>query len=66
MVLDETGTFYRIEVELEKQNFKNNIMKYTLVPGVKVQVFILAGERTGLSYITSPFHNSIGQALQER
>ena len=66
VVLDETGTFYRIEVELEKQNFKNNIMKYTLVPGVKVQVFILAGERTVLSYITSPFHNSIGQALQER
>ena len=41
-------------------------MEYVLVPGIAVQVFILTGERTVLSYVTSPFHNSIGQALQER
>ena len=39
---------------------------YNLVPGIHVYVFILTGERTVLSYITTPFHNGIGQALQER
>lgn len=65
-VMDQTGTFYEIEVELQKQKFTNKIMEYKLIPGINVQIFILTGERTVLSYITSPFHNSIGQALQER
>ena len=39
---------------------------YNLVPGIHVYVFILTGERTVLSYITTPFHNGVGQALQER
>jgi hypothetical protein len=37
-----------------------------LVPGIQVHVFILTGERTILSYITTPFHNGVSQALQER
>jgi hypothetical protein len=41
-------------------------MQYKLVPGIQVHVFILTGERTILSYITTPFHNGIGMALQER
>ena len=41
-------------------------MEYTLVPGINVIVFILAGERNVLSYITSPFYNNVGEALQEK
>ena len=33
---------------------------------LSIGVSILTGERTVLSYVTTPFHNSIGQALQER
>ena len=44
----------------------NGIDDYILLPGIMVEVYILTGERTVLSYITSPFHNSLGQALQER
>ena len=66
VVYSQTETYYEIEVELESQKFTSSTMEYVLVPGIAVQVFILTGERTVLSYVTSPFHNSIGQALQER
>ena len=59
-------SFYEIEIELDTQSFVNGDMQYQLVPGVQVHVFVLTGERTIISYITTPFHNSIGQALQER
>ena len=58
--------YYELELELDSQTFVNGDMQYKLVPGVQVHIFILTGERTILSYITTPFHNGIGQALQER
>ena len=65
-VQGQTMSYYEIELELDSQIFSNGDMQYKLVPGVQVHVFILTGERTILSYVTTPFHNSIGQALQER
>jgi len=65
-VQGQTMSYYEIELELDSQIFSNGDMQYKLVPGVQAHVFILTGERTILSYITTPFHNSIGQALQER
>ena len=65
-VQGQTMSYYEIELELDSQVFANGEMQYKLVPGVQVHVFVLTGERTILSYITTPFHNSIGQALQER
>ena len=65
-VQSQQGTWYEIELELEQQKFTAGGIDYTLVPGIQVQIFILTGERTILSYVTTPFQNSIGQALQER
>ena len=65
-VQGQTMSYYEIELELDSQIFSNGDMQYKLVPGVQVHVFILTGERTILSYVTTPFHNSIGMALQER
>ena len=65
-VQSQQGTWYEIELKLEQQKFTSGSIDYTLVPGIQVQIFILTGERTILSYVTTPFHNSIGQALQER
>jgi multidrug efflux pump subunit AcrA (membrane-fusion protein) len=62
----DNASYYELELILESQTFANGDMQYKLVPGIQVHVFILTGERTVLSYITTPFHNSIGQALQER
>ena len=59
-------SYYELELELDSQTFVNGDMQYKLVPGVQVHIFVLTGERTILSYVTTPFHNSIGQALQER
>ena len=65
-VQSQQGTWYEIELELKQQKFTSGSIDYTLVPGIQVQIFILTGERTILSYVTTPFQNSIGQALQER
>ena len=65
-VQSQEGSYYEIELELAEQQFTAGNIEYVLVPGIQVQVFILTGERTVLSYVTTPFHNGIGQALQER
>ena len=65
-VQSDSAAWYDLELELEKEVFISGDTKYVLVPGIHVLVFILTGERTVLSYITTPFHNGIGQALQER
>ena len=65
-VQSQQGTWYEIELELKQQKFTSGSIDYTLVPGIQVQIFILTGERKILSYVTTPFHNSVGQALQER
>ena len=65
-VQSQSAAWYDIELEIEKEFFTSGDTTYNLVPGIHVYVFILTGERTVLSYITTPFHNGIGQALQER
>jgi multidrug efflux pump subunit AcrA (membrane-fusion protein) len=65
-VQSQQGSYYEIELELAEQKFVAGKIEYQLVPGIQVQIFILTGERTVLSYITTPFHNGLGQALQER
>ena len=65
-VQTDTMSYYELELILDSQTFANGDMQYKLVPGIQVHVFILTGERTILSYITTPFHNGIGMALQER
>ena len=65
-VQSQEGSYYEIELELAEQQFTAGNIKYVLVPGIQVQIFILTGERTVLSYVTTPFHNGMGQALQER
>ena len=62
----DNASYYELELILESQTFANGDMQYKLVPGIQVHVFILTGERTILSYITTPFHNGVSQALQER
>ena len=65
-VQSQQGSYYEIELELAEQKFTAGNIEYILVPGIQVQIFILTGERTVLSYVTTPFHNGIGKALQER
>ena len=65
-VQSQTTAWYDIELAVEKEFFTSGDTTYNLVPGIHVYVFILTGERTVLSYVTTPFHNGVGQALQER
>ena len=62
----DNASYYELELILDSQTFENGDLQYKLVPGIQVHVFILTGERTILSYITTPFHNGVSQALQER
>ena len=65
-VQSDSAAWYDIELQIEKEFFTSGDTIYNLVPGIHVYVFILTGERTVLSYVTTPFHNGMGQALQER
>ena len=65
-VRGQTSTWYELELVIDKEYFTSGDITYNLVPGINVSVFILTGERTVLSYITTPFQNGFGQALQER
>ena len=65
-VQSQNAAWYDIELEIEREFFTSGDTTYNLVPGIHVYVFILTGERTVLSYVTTPFHNGVGQALQER
>ena len=65
-VQSQNAAWYDIELEIEREFFTSGDTTYNLVPGIHVYVFILTGERTVLSYITTPFHNGVEQALQER
>jgi adhesin transport system membrane fusion protein len=65
-VRGQTSTWYELELAIDKEYFTSGDITYNLVPGINVSVFILTGERTVLSYITTPFQNGFGQALQER
>ena len=65
-VQSDSAAWYDIELEIDVKEFTSGDLTYQLVPGIHVLIFILTGERTILSYVTTPFHNSIGMALQER
>ena len=65
-VQSDSAAWYDIELEIDVKEFTSGDLTYQLVPGIHVLIFILTGERTILSYVTTPFHNGIGQALQER
>ncbi len=65
-VQSDSAAWYDIELEIDVKEFTSGDLTYQLVPGIHVLIFILTGERTILSYITTPFHNGMGQALQER
>jgi len=65
-VQSDTASWYDIELEIDVTEFTSGDLTYQLVPGIHVLIFILTGERTVLSYVTTPFHNGMGQALQER
>ena len=59
-VQSQSTAWYDIELEIEKEYFTSGDTKYNLVPGIHVYVFILTGERTVLSYVTTPFHKKDG------
>jgi adhesin transport system membrane fusion protein len=65
-ITTDKGAFYKVRVETRTDHFRQGASEYRLVPGVRVVVSIVTGERTVLGYLMAPFTAGVGQALQER
>jgi len=61
----DKGAFYKVRVETQGDRFRQGGNEYRLVPGVRVDVAIVTGDRTVLGYLLAPFSASAGRALQE-
>ena len=64
-ITNDKGAFYKVRVETRTDRFRQGQSEYQLVPGVRVVVSIVTGERTVLDYLMTPFTAGVGQALQE-
>jgi len=62
---ERTGTpFYRLRVKVSQQGMKE-LARYDVKPGMPVEVFIKAGERSMLSYLLKPVVDRAHTALTE-
>jgi len=64
-ITTDKGAFYKVRVETQKDRFRQGGSEYRLVPGVRVDVAIVTGDRTVLGYLLAPFTAGAGNALQE-
>ena len=58
---DDTGTFYRIRVEIDPQH----ITDLELYPGMPAEVYLLTGQQTALAYLLKPIEDSLRRGLLE-
>ncbi len=62
---DRTGmSYYKARIEMPKQAIEEQGDKF--VPGMPVEVFIVTGDRTVLSYLTKPLTDQIMHTFRER
>ncbi len=64
-IVTEEGAFYKVRVETGADRFRQDKNEYRLVPGVRVDVAIVTGQRTVLEYLLAPFMAGSDRALQE-
>lgn len=65
-VVDEDGTpFYKVRIRPDSHQFMRGMQSFRLVPGVRVQVSILVGSRSVVSYLFEPFKSVSRNALVE-
>jgi len=60
---DKCHTFYLVRLLTDKSSTDN---KLTIVPGMTVEVDIVTGERTILTYIINPFLKATSTAMKEQ
>ena len=60
-----SASYYVARIALNADAIKT-LKDLRLVPGMPVEAFIEAGERTALSYLIKPFADQFARALKER
>lgn len=66
IMLATGGTFYRVQVETEKDYFERKNERYQLFPGMRVTVGIRTGQRTVLEYLLYPYFEALTEGMGER
>ncbi|MEH6645944.1 HlyD family type I secretion periplasmic adaptor subunit [Sulfitobacter sp.] len=62
----QTGRpFYRVEINLPKEELSKLTADQTLIPGMPVDAFIRTGEHSPLTYLTSPLTRYFGKAMRD-
>ncbi len=62
----QTGrTFYRVEINLPKEELSKLTAEQTLIPGMPVDTFIRTGEHSPLTYLTSPLTRYFNKAMRD-
>lgn len=62
----QTGrSFYRVEIELPKEELTKLTADQTLIPGMPVDAFIRTGEHTPLTYLVSPLTRYFNKAMRD-
>ncbi|WP_417227730.1 HlyD family type I secretion periplasmic adaptor subunit [Amphritea sp.] len=65
-MMDNDGMpFYKVRVKPDSYEFIRGVQSFRLIPGVRVQVSILVGTRTVVSYLFEPFMSISQNALIE-
>ena len=61
----QTLTYYNARVEVNSDEFEQLAQSIKLYPGMQVEVFILTGSRSFMSYMFAPITNSLHKAFKE-
>lgn len=65
MVDNDGMPFYKVRVKPDSYEFLRGAQSFRLIPRVRVQVSILVGSRTVISYLFEPFMSISQNALIE-
>lgn len=58
------AAYYTVRVEIPTEEAKR-LNQLTLTPGMPVEVFLSAGDRTMISYLMKPLSDQISRAFRE-
>ena len=63
---DKFGVYYKVKMRMDKTYVGHNPFQNTVQPGMTVEGNIFVGEKSILSYLLKPIHNSLSTAFTEK
>ncbi|WP_419787990.1 HlyD family type I secretion periplasmic adaptor subunit [Pseudodesulfovibrio sp.] len=66
VTVPDQGTFYKVRIETESDQFEKEGRRYQLYPGMRLLVAIKTGERTVMEYLLYPYFDTLYHGFHER